>query len=271
MVAKRYLLIICQIKENMMDKVILTMTTIPNRLNSNIYNGGIKPVINRILNLSYNNYELHLNIPIVCKKTNETYYIPSWLSDISISNSKLKLFRTEDYGALTKILPTLHRLNEKDEATLITIDDDLNYMDGFIEYHLLKRKIYPNAAIGFAGIGAIDGSCHYCTTVPNDIRVKILEGYKTVSYKRNFFKSDFNTEFAEQSWSDDIILSAYLGKHNIEKWVVNYDKDTDFRPRVESFPVIGHIPNEVGGCWWFRNESISDNHEAYHKIGYLEK
>ena len=252
-----------------MTKVILTMTTIPNRLSYPNPDGGIRPVIERMLNLTYENYELHLNIPLICKKTNEAYIIPEWLKNIS--NDKLKMFRCDDYGALTKILPTIERTDENEDVILITIDDDLEYMDGFIEYHLLKRETYPNSAIGFAGMSAINGSCHFCTTVKEDVRVKILEGYKTVSYRRNFFKEDFQTEFFGKSWNDDILISAYLGKHNIEKWVVNYDKDTDYSPRVESFPVVGHLPNERGGCWWFRNESADDNSNDYYKIGFLER
>jgi len=245
------------------------MTTIPNRLSYPNPDGGVRPVIEKMLSLSYENYELHLNIPLICKKTNEAYIIPEWLKNIN--NEKLKLFRCDDYGALTKILPTIERTNENDDIVMITIDDDLEYIDGFIEYHLLKREKYPNSAIGFAGMSAINGSCHFCTTVKDDVRVKILEGYKTVSYSRNFFKEDFVEEFAGKSWSDDILLSAYLGKHNIEKWVVNYDKDTDYSPRVESFPVVGHLPNERGGCWWFRNESTSDNSDDYYRLGYLER
>lgn len=252
-----------------MKKVILTMTTIPNRLNYSDYNRGIKPVIDKMLNLSYDNYELHLNVPIICKKTNESYIIPEWLK--SINNTKLKIFRCDDYGPLTKILPTLERIDENEDVVLITVDDDLEYMDGFIEYHLMKQNEHPNCAIGFAGLTAINGTCHFCTTVKEDVRVKILEGYKTVSYQRNFFKEDFFTEFAGKSWSDDILLSAYLGKHNIEKWVVNYDKDTDFSPVVESFPVVGHLPNERGGCWWYRTENVSDNSNDYYKLGYLER
>ena len=99
------------------------------------------------------------------------------------------------------------------------MDDDLEYMDGFIEYHLMKREVYNDFAIGFAGIGAIGGDCHFCTTVKRDVRVKVLEGYKTVSYKRKFFKEDFK-EFAKGSWSDDIVLSAYMGKNEIKKVVI---------------------------------------------------
>jgi hypothetical protein len=250
-----------------MEQVIITLTTIPNRLNTT--NGGLKPIIDKMLNLSYSNYVIHLNIPEICKKSGEKYIIPQWL--IEINNPKLKIFRTEDYGSLTKILPTLMRLDRNDNSVLITIDDDLEYIDGFIEYHLEKRKQYPNSALGFAGISAINGSCHFCTTLKEDTRVKILEGYKTISYVNSFFKQDFFDEFVGKSWSDDIIISAYLGKHNIEKIVMNYNKDLDFNPRVESFPIVGHLPNERGGCFWFRNENINDNADIWYKLGYLER
>jgi hypothetical protein len=250
-----------------LKKVILSLTTIPNRLNNPDTNGGLYPVIQKILNLSYENYEIHLNIPYVNNKTNEEYIIPDWLNNIS--NEKLKVFRTEDYGSITKLIPTLERLSDGEDI-IVTLDDDLEYMDGFVEYHLKKREEYPDYAIGFAGIGAIDGSCHFCTTVKKDVRVKILEGYKTISYKRSFFKDDFKN-FAIGNWNDDMIISAYLGMNNIKKIVVAYEDDTDFSPRVESFPIVGHLPNERGGCWWYRSESVPDNHEIYYKLGYLEK
>lgn len=250
-----------------MNKIIISLTTIPNRLNTQISTNGIKPVIDRLTSLSYDEYEVHLNIPYINKKTGDKYKIPEWL--INYDSNKLKIFRTEDYGSITKLLPTVDRLSNLDDI-IITVDDDLLYMDGFIEYHLKKREIYSDCAIGFAGISALDGTCHFCTTVQSDVRVKILEGYKTVSYKRKFFDDDFK-DFVINSWNDDMIISAYLGMKNIKKYVVAYDRDVDFSPKVESFPVIGHIPNERGGCWWFRNESADDNHQIYYKLGYLER
>lgn len=252
-----------------MKKVIVTLTTVPNRLNSIHSHGGLKKSLEFLMNMTYPNYEIHLNLPYINKKTNEPYEIPEWI--LNVRDSKLKIFRTEDYGSLTKILPTIKRLDENDESIIITVDDDLQYMDGFIEYHLLKRELYPDCAIGFAGITAIDGSCHFCTTVQKDVRVKILEGYKTVSYLRSFFKEDFESEFINESWSDDIIISAYLGKHEIHKIVVNYDGDQEFSPRVESFPVVGHLPNERGGCWWYRKDSETDNADKWYKLNYLER
>ena len=243
-------------------RVILTLTTLPDRIKN------MKPILERLTTLSYPNYEIHLNVPFVYLKNNEEYQIPDFISEFD--TNILKVFRTDDYGPITKILPTIKRI-EDPETIIITVDDDLNYMDGFIEYHLEKRKEYPNAAIGFAGIGAIGGNCHFCTTVEKDVRVKMLEGYKTVSYKRKFFQSDYE-EFTKGSWNDDIINSAYMGKNYIEKIVVNYNLDDDFSARVESFPVINHAPNERGGCWHYRNNpDIHDNHETYYKLGYLER
>jgi hypothetical protein len=248
-------------------KVILTMTTIPNRLNNSTLETGIGPVIVRLTTLSYDNYELHLNIPYVNNKINQEYIIPEWLQNYP--SDKLKIFRTEDHGPVTKILPTLKRI-EDPEQIIITIDDDLEYMDGFIEYHLLKRNDYPDYALGFAGVGSVYGECHFCTTLPKDVRVKILEGYKTASYKRNFFGEDFE-EFSKGSWSDDIIISAYLGKNDIKKFVMNYHLDDNFSARVESFPVVRILPNEAGGCHEFRKEDIYDNSSNYYKLGFLEK
>lgn len=250
-----------------MSKIVISLTTVPNRLNVSNLTNSVKTVIDRLTTLSYPEYEIHFNIPFYNKKTREEYIIPEWL--INYKSEKLKIFRTEDYGSITKLIPTIDRLTDPEDI-IITVDDDLEYMDGFIEYHLLKRKDYNDSAVGFAGMGAINGDCHFCTTVKKDVRVKILEGYKTVSYKRSFFDDDFK-DFAIGNWNDDMIISAYLGMKEIKKYVVAYDGDTDFSPRVESFPVIGHLPNEKGGCWWFRSESVPDNHEIYYKLNYLER
>lgn len=248
-------------------KVILTLTTIPNRL-SKPHNNGVEFIINFLCNLSYDNYEIHFNIPHINIKSNEEYIIPEWLSNIE--SDKLHIFRTADYGSLTKLLPTIYRIDDP-ETIIITLDDDLEYVDGFIEYHIKKREKYPDAALGFAGISSIpNGICHFCTPVPQDTRVKILEGYKTISYLRSFFKEDFE-EFAVGNWNDDMIISAYLGKENIKKIVMAYETENDFTPRAESFPVVRRLPNEYGGCYLFRIDGVPDNHDIYYKLGYLER
>jgi hypothetical protein len=245
-------------------KVILSLTTIPSRLNEIREGWGFKPVIKKLLDLSYTNYEVHLNLPYISSMTNEPYSIPNWLEDLEKNNDKLKIYRTNDYGSITKIAPTILR-TEDPETIIITVDDDMIYMDGFIQYLLKKEEIYANSAIGFAGLTAYDGTCHFCTTVKKDTKVKILEGYKSVLYKRKFFSDDFFTDFVGKSWNDDLLISSHLGKNRIDRYVVNYIKDYDFSARVESFPVIGTVPNDKSGCSLFREKNVDDQHTQFYK------
>lgn len=261
-----------------MSDIIVTLTTVPNRLMEPKDYMGTRLGLKTLVEQSYSNYEIHFNIPHVYKRTGEELHIPDWLYEFQEKHNHLKIFRTDDLGSITKILPTLERISDP-ETLIIVADDDLYYMDGMIEAHIDARERYPDAAIGFAGMSALDGSCHFCTTVTKDTRVKILEGYKTVSYKRKFFDvEEFKNNFVSKSWNDDHTLSAYMGYKNIQKIVVSHKDDTDFTPRVESFPVISHTPVERGGCWEFRNsldtetqQQIESNVNEFYRIGYLER
>lgn len=254
--------------------IVVSLTTVPTRL----HNAGeptAKLALKNLLEQSYSPYEVHFNVPTHYKE--EEVIIPSWLDDYQNKYNHLKVFRTPDYGAITKLLPTLERITDP-ETIIIVVDDDLYYMDGIIKEHINGRIKYPDCALGFAGMTALDGSCHFCTTLNKDTRVKLLEGYKTVSYKRSFFDNleDLKTNFVDKTWNDDVSLSAYMGYKNIHKIVLSYSKDTDFSPRVESFPVIGHIPAERGGCSFFRHCEESQaksekNIQEFFRLGYLER
>jgi hypothetical protein len=237
---------------------------------------GARLGLKTLLEQSNVSYRVHFNVPNTYKLTGEPLHLPEWLNQYQIQYPHLEVYRTEDVGSITKILPTLERLTDPEDI-IIVADDDLFYMDGMVEAHIKARQKYPDAAIGFAGMGALDGSCHFCTTLAKDTRVKILEGYKTVSYKRGFFDlQELKDQFLGKSWRDDETLSAYMGYKHIPKIVMSYEGDTDFTPRVESFPVIGHTPTERGGCWEYRNsdtwqqESEKSINEFY-RIGYLER
>lgn len=259
-------------------KVIVTLSTVPKRLlaKSNGENVGIQPGLQTILEQTNVDYEVHLNIPYTYqyKKIN----LPTWLVEWQKKYTHLKVFRTFDFGPITKIYPTIQRTSDPD-TIIITVDDDLFYNDGFITAHLEARKNYPGCALGFAGITSIEdnvvGRYHFASTLPEDVRVRMLEGYKTISYERRFFTEEFD-EFAFSHWADDVAISAYLGYKNIKKIALKCESCTDFTPRVESFPVIGHVPMETAGCNVFRqNEEVVRSSDIvaneWYKLGYLER
>lgn len=100
-------------------QVIASLTTIPKRI-SNLH-----ITLTSILNQSHPLSEIHLNVPYTCLRTGERYEIPNEIRNFP----KVKIFRTEDFGAITKIAPTFKRMLDDDETYIWQIDDDKYYPD----------------------------------------------------------------------------------------------------------------------------------------------
>lgn len=264
-------------------EVVVTLTTIPSRLASN-YDCNIKSCLESLLNQTFQNYEVHLNIPYIYNPTGEEYNIPDWLYELADLNHKLKIFRGQDYGSITKIVDTLKRIQDP-ECIIITADDDLIYHKEMVqEQYKNQRERFNNCAVGYDGMSSLDNVFrdirnHYVTSVPCNVRVNVLQHYKTVSYKRSYFENDFFEEFIDKSWADDIIVSAYMGKRGITKFVTYYDKEKipvtleewQSFGGVTTFPVISHTQHESEeGCNIKRRGNVSDNFNYFVTLGYLK-
>lgn len=244
------------------SKAIISLTTIPERLSDTHY--GDRGLISCILSLckqTYNNYEIHFNIPYIYSLHNVEYIIPEWLEKLQTEYPQLKIFRTDDMGPSTKILPTIRRI-EDPSTVLIIVDDDQQYHEQLVEEHVKNQQILENCAIGYDGLGVVDFTAyndvrnHYVSLVPQNTRVKVLQHYKSVSYKREYFSEDLFTDFVGKTTSDDILISAYMGYKDIHKVVVTYSGDehcddlADWHIKVgRSFPIISptaHNPSQ--GC-----------------------
>jgi hypothetical protein len=115
-----------------MENIILTLSTVPNRLLDTNANSGTKIGLKTILEQSYKNYTVHFNIPYYYGLDKTEIYIPDWLRQYQSTYNNLIIFRTEDYGPITKIFPTLERTNDPD-AIIITVDDDLFYSKSILK------------------------------------------------------------------------------------------------------------------------------------------
>lgn len=244
----------------MNEKVILTLTTIPERLTYD-HPLGLKSVVYSLMSFTYNNYEVHFNIPYTSSKGDE-YIIPEWLKELNGRNG-LRIFRIdEDYGSITKLLPTVQRIKD-DNQLIIVVDDDLIYESRMIEEHLKLREENDDVVWGFAGLGNMDDKLgdprdRFVIGVNKHTKVSMIEHYKTVSYRRRFFEDDFNVDFTKRGWADDHLVSAYMGMKGINKIVaytnyINKHNDIDEWRKygiVESFPVIRHsvTQNRQEGC-----------------------
>ena len=257
-----------------MDKVIVTLTTIPTRLNySNEY--GIMSCVNSLLNQNYENYEIHFNIPYVNLTTNSEYVVPEEL----LSEPKIKVFRTDDLGPLTKSMPTIQRISD-DNTIIVVVDDDLVYHSDMVAAHVQNQYTWPEAVIGYDGMRSRDENGnfsgyfgdvrdYYFTSNYKSSRVDILQHYKSVSYKRRYFENDFFDFVKENySWADDLLLAAYFSYkkrdriatfHESDEHLDTYEKWST-RGGVQSFPVLRHTHHEhLEGCNIFRSQQANDN------------
>lgn len=261
---------------------IISLTTIPDRLHNTQYNYDIKYVIQSLLDMNYDEYEIHFNIPHTYSVTNEEYIIPDWLNELCKKNSFLKIFRTDDHGSVTKLLPTVNRILDP-ETIIIVCDDDMIYHPELINEHIKNQSKWPEYAVGYDGMSSrsTDGSIssffgdsrdYYFSANHRNSLVDILQHYKTVSYRRRFFKDDFQSFIDKEStWNDDISLAAYFSKHKRGRLTTYYDKDPEFKSHDEwvlgiarTFPIVRTSEhNSKEGCNLNRQAS---NQEGVHEV-----
>lgn len=267
-----------------MEKVIVTLTTIPSRIVQN-YEAGIKSNIDSLINQDYEGeYEIHFNVPAILKYTGEEYIIPEWMRELAATNSKFKIFdNLEDLGPVTKLAHTLKRTTDP-ETIIIVCDDDLVYHPGMVAEQVRNQNRFTNTAVGYDGVRAEDQSVfndvrnYYVVSVPQDVEVARLQHYKTVSYRRKWFEDDFY-EFSTKSWNDDISVGAYMGKQGIRRLVACYENEEKLltleqwqeKGGVTTFPVLRHTSHEgQEGCNLYRQAQIDENYMEFVHLGYLK-
>jgi hypothetical protein len=267
--------------------VIVTLTTIPSRL-AYRKDVGVLACLNSLIDQdTLIDYEIHMNIPKISNRTGEHYIIPEWLTELSVENPKLKLFTDlEDYGSITKLIPTVQRISDPN-TIIIVCDDDLIYHPKMVEVQVENQSKYENTCIGYDGVRGDspllgDIRDHFVVSLPFPLTqtVNYLQHYKTISYKRSFFDDDLlSDEFLGQSWADDIVLGAYMTKRGITKLVASYEHETKIetleqwqsRGGVTTFPVLAHTHHEsLEGCNLNRHDKEDDNFMYFVKKGYLK-
>lgn len=215
----------------MNHKVIISLTTIPERLLDEKYiDCGILSCLNSLLNQNYLNYKVQLNVPYIYELNQKKYEIPKHVHELTDLYSNFYIHRCKDFGPPTKIVPTIESNNESD-SILIVVDDDFVYHPEMINDHLFHMSKHPDSCIAYDGMNVIgqkfeDGRDRFATFLYRDAEVSIVQHYKSVSYKRSWFKDDLFTDFVGKSRSDDIVISAYMGKHGINR-VIPHSKFDD--------------------------------------------
>lgn len=211
------------------SSVIISLTTVPERL-ADMADTGIVLTIKSLCEQQDDDYQIHFNIPEIYNITKQPYIIPEWIFEYQKTHPQLKIFRTEDMGPPTKIIPTLQRIKNP-ETILVVVDDDLVYYPDMVFEHRKYQNILDDCAICYDGrepiprekYGDLRDSWVSCVT---EIReVEMLQHYKSVSYKKKLFTQDFYDYYVGKTLSDDILVSTFLNDNKIRMFVVPYEKE----------------------------------------------
>lgn len=264
-------------------KIVITLTTIPERLKSN-YNYDMRYCIESLLNQNYKgNYEVHLNVPHINNKTGKKYIIPEWLKNNN--DNRLKIFRTVDYGSITKLIPTIERIKDGN-TMIIVVDDDMVYHPELINEHIKNREKWPNYVVGYDGMRSrnTDGTMsnyfgdsrdYYFSSLKRNSLVDIIQHYKSASYLRKFFESDFMDFWKEFGvWCDDKTISAYLAHKKRGRLITYFESDPSFNTFDEwlgilrkTFPIENHTQHNTNeGCNLNRSENNDKDNQKINKL-----
>lgn len=234
-----------------MGKVVITLTTVPERLTFEPED-GFKLCLKSLCEQNHGEYEIHLNLPHTYNVTKQEYVIPQWLEDYQTKYPHLKIFRMEDMGPPTKVVPTIQR--ESGDTLMIIVDDDLVYHPDMIIEHLKYHSKLENAVVLYDGRSLVppkwgDLRDSWVLTVSEISRVKELQHYKSCSYYVRYFEQDFFDNFLGKTLSDDVLMSYYFKYKKIKMFVVPYEpeieKVTTYQgwyenQGVTTFPVLRH-------------------------------
>ncbi len=221
--------IISKLKYNSLElqnNFIGTLTTTQLRINK------INNVIQSIINQKYKVNNLYINIPNFDCIQKEVYLIPPSIYKLL---PNIIIYRCNDYGPLTKLIPILKKTSINDDFWIITFDDDTFYEEeqtNYIDLYIKNYNYNKNLVFGFIGF---DFDKNYDIVYKSEEKcVDILEGYGSIAYHRSIFKDDFidylNKLITNNNckYSDDILISNYLAKHNINRLQMysdNFNKD----------------------------------------------
>ena len=186
-------------------KIVASLTTMPGRIDL------IRPTIDSISKQTVPIHHIEINVPYKCIRTDQEYIIPEWLSNYP----NLQIYRTPDYGAITKVAPTFLRYINDEETYIWSVDDDHFYKDNTLSCVLSLHNPEIKQILTVRGSSFSSGFTTYTMMDRIGAKCDILEGYAGVLYPPKVIDDDFEyylslTDTLDCRCSDDITLSNYF-------------------------------------------------------------
>jgi hypothetical protein len=248
--------------------IYISLTTIPKRLR---YWASIqKNLISLLTQKTDKEYYVVFNIPkLYVMDDNTEYVVPDELMEFAKEHPNLIINRDiYDYGPIIKIYGVL-KYSTNPEDIIIALDDDCAYHEDMIEAHLAKLNEYPNHVICYTSYAAArkkdfieDGVSKFKLDgdrvdfpLQKDAYMLAPGHIGSVSYKRKYFKDDFNEELFSLADGDDPLMGYYLKMQRIPIICAKHNY-----PGI-AFPIIENLAfYEYSGGWLIRRKYPETTH-----------
>lgn len=246
-------------------KVYLTLTSSPLRLK-------YVPLMLSFLDLTHV-YQIHINLPRYYRnKKNETYK-ESDINYLKSLDSRIRVYRPpKDLGPITKVLPTLKRIKDKN-SIIISLDDDIGYYRSQINeliYHSFRsnKSIYGGEGFVFGDYEGSDFNRKLWPGSPCRGCVDILEGWAGIAYPKWVVTGKMLDRMAKNSrlnvdckLSDDLIISEALAYYGINRRVIN-SKYYNELPVPFHYGELGDALHKGSGVGGETSEGVMDENMA---------
>lgn len=187
-------------------RIVASLTTIPSRI------WHIELVLNSLLSQTRPFDAIYLNIPHRTRK-NEEYSIPSFISP------KITINRCDDFGPITKLIPTLEK-EENPNTFIITFDDDRILSKNTLQTIIHYIGQFSDCVLSFSGwrIGSFPFYLEWHDNRLSSEEVDWVQGCHSITYPRKFLnKEELLSFMPEMIRHDDHRISAYLAMKKIPK------------------------------------------------------
>lgn len=239
------------------QRVVISLTTTPYRIDK------IQATLDSLLAQSIPAAKIYLNIPYKLHRDNVDYVLPAWLQ----SYPGITIQRTQDFGPITKLIPTLQQENDPD-TIIITVDDDVVYprhvLRDLVDYAVQHPQVVVTPLNVQFTVGA-DYVLHITDhKFKHAAKTNLIVGAAGVAYRRGFFDSTFADYFAtlpEQCFlCDDLVLSMFLAHQHID---IHQTIKNSLHPLVVPFAYQEQLYKSSQDALSFSSTTLSGNQIRY--------
>ena len=199
-------------------RVWVSVTTTPGRIEK------MEKTIQSLLLQYFPPEKIIINIPHVFGRDGSSYIIPEWLERLEFSKLVVINRIEKDYGAISKLFPTLDLIPYEDDVWIATADDDIEYMPHQLEMYVRMIEVFtekPAMALSGCFLRRTNNKLNIEASKKTE-GVDVIEGYSLALYHRCFFQPSFK-QYVEYcitnenlKRSDDIVISNWLHLNKIQ-------------------------------------------------------